>query len=135
MMRHLPSLAAALLIVALGSAAPASAQTPSTPPPVTTVLAMLKLSPGVTRDAVMKVMPDEVRDTVQLYLDGRITQWYGRGDSNGVVFMISAGSVEAAKAITDRLPLVKAGLASFDFVPLTPLTPLRLLLAPPEPSK
>lgn len=114
----------------------ASAQTPAaTPPPVTTVMAMLKVTPGVTRDAVMKVMPDEVRDTVQLYLDGRITQWYSRGDGNGVVFMISANSVEGAKTITDTLPLVKAGLASFDFIPLTPLNPLRALITRPTPAK
>lgn len=108
------------------------AQPPAPPPPVTTVMAMLTVTPGVTREAIMKVMPDEVRDTVQLYLDGHITQWYSRGDSNGVVFMINAASVPAAKAITDALPLVKAGLASFEFIPLTPLNPLRALIARPS---
>lgn len=126
--------AAVFAVATLGSVA--SAQTPAAaPPPVTTVMAMLTVTPGVTRDAVMQVMPDEVRDTVQLYLDGRITQWYSRGDGNGVVFMINATSVEAAKAITDRLPLVKAGLASFDFIPLTPLNPLRALISRPAPSQ
>lgn len=33
--------------------------------------------------------------------------------------------------LASRLPLVKAGLATFDFIPLTPLTPLRALLGRP----
>jgi hypothetical protein len=124
---------AALLTALTVSTPVVSAQAPSAvpPPPVTTVLAMLKVTPGVTRDAIMTVMQDEVRDTVLLYLDGHITQWYSRADSNGVVFMLDVSSVQAAKAMTDRLPLVKAGLASFDFIPLSPLNPLRVLLNPP----
>lgn len=127
---------ALVVLAALVGCAPLlSAQTPAPPsPPVTTVMAMLTVTPGVTRDAIMKVMPDEVRDTVQLYLDGRITQWYSRGDANGVVFMINVTSVPAAKAITDTLPLVKAGLASFEFIPLTPLNPLRALITRPVPQ-
>lgn len=130
------SLAASLAALAV-SASVAAAQSPqgAAPPPVTTVMALLKVTPGVTRDAIMKVMQDEVRDTVQLYLDGHITQWYSRADSNGVVFMLNATSVEAAKAMTDGLPLVKAGLASFDFIPLAPLNPLRLLIARPATAK
>lgn len=124
----------ALLVLFVGLAArPASAQSPQ--PPVTTVMATLKLTPGTTRDSISKVMPEEVRRTLELYLDGRITQWYSRGDGTGVVFMINATSVDAAKAITDGLPLVKNGFATFDFVTLTPLNPLRLLLAPPAAVK
>lgn len=133
MSRHALGLALSGAVAALVAVAPALfAQTPAPAPPVTTVMAMLTVTPGVTREAIMKVMTDEVRDTVQLYLDGHITQWYSRGDSNGVVFMINAASVPAAKAITDALPLVKAGLASFEFIPLTPLNPLRALIARPS---
>ena len=125
----------ALLALAV-SASAVSAQTPAAPQsPVTTVMAMLKLSPGVQREDIGKVMPQEVRDTVQLYLDGRITQWYSRADGNGVVFMINCATAAEAKAITDKLPLVKAGLASFDFIPLTPLNPLRALIAAPAAGK
>ena len=110
-------------------AAPLLAQTPAppAPAPTTAVLATLTVK-AANRADVLKVLPEEVRDTVRLYLDGKIQQWYARGDGNGVVFILNATSVGEAKAITDRLPLAKAGLATFDFVPLTPLTPLRLLL-------
>jgi hypothetical protein len=44
---------------------------------------------------------------------------------------MNAKSVDEAKTITDALPLIKANLATFEFMPLGPLTPLRILLTPP----
>jgi len=44
----------------------------------------------------MTVMQTEVRDTVQLYLDGKIQQWYARGDGKGVVFFLDCNTVEEA---------------------------------------
>ena len=105
------------------------AQAPTTPK-VTHVLATLSLKPGITRDQIQKVMQSEVRETVALYLDGKIQQWYSRGDGKGVVFLVDCKTVDEAKAILETLPLVKANFASFDYVPLGPLNPLRLLLAP-----
>ncbi|MBY0507814.1 MAG: hypothetical protein K2X03_28130 [Bryobacteraceae bacterium] len=95
------------------------------------VLAILSVKSGITRDAVMKVMQDEVKDTVKLYLAGKIQQWFGRQDGKGVVFILACDDAAAAKAITDELPLIKAGLAEFTFLPIGPLTPLRALLGEP----
>jgi len=116
----LPAIAAASLF----------AQTPTTPK-VTHVLATLTVKPGIARDQFMKVMPTEVRETVALYLDGKIQQWYARGDGKGVVFLLDCKTVDEAKAILETLPLVKENFASFEYMPLGPLTPLRLLLTPP----
>jgi hypothetical protein len=106
-----------------------SAQTP-TSPKVTVVMATLTLKDGVTRDQLKKVMPTEVRETVDLYLDGKIREWYARGDGRGVVFIVDCKTVDEAKAILEQLPLVKANYASFDYMPLGPLSPLKLLLTP-----
>jgi hypothetical protein len=95
------------------------------------MLTTLTVKSDVARDQIMRVMPDEVRVTVQMYLDGKIQQWYARGDGRGVVFILNATSVADAKALTDTLPLSKAGLATFEYMALTPLTPLRMLMAPP----
>jgi hypothetical protein len=100
-------------------------------PKVTHVLATLSVNPGITRDQMMKVMPSEVRETVALYLDGKIQEWYARGDGKGVVFLLNCTTVDEAKAMLEVLPLVKANYASFEYMPLGPLTPLRLLLTPP----
>ena len=118
-------------ILLLATAATALFAQPPAAPKVTHVMATLSLNPGVTRDQIAKVMQTEVRDTVRLYLDGKIQQWYSRGDGKGVVFLLDCKSVDEAKAILGELPLIKGNFASFDYVPLGPLTPLNLLLAPP----
>jgi hypothetical protein len=117
--------------VLLAAAVPARAQQPPAAPPAPTqVLATLTVKPDVDRAALMKVMPGEVRDTVKLYLDGKIQQWYSRGDGRGVVFILNATSTADAKALMETLPLMKANLVTFDYMPLAPLGPLRMLLQP-----
>jgi hypothetical protein len=116
--------------VLLTSTAPLSAQAPSAAPS-TVVLTSLTIKADVDRTQVMKVMPDEVRATVKLYLEGKIQQWYSRSDGRGVVFVINCGTVEEAKALMGGLPLSKANLANYEFTALGPLTPLRMLLAEP----
>jgi hypothetical protein len=54
----------------------------------TGVIVILTAKAGVTREQVMAVMPAEIRETVQLYLNGKIREWYSRGDGRGVVFLL-----------------------------------------------
>lgn len=127
----IPWIATALL---LGGALQAQSPVPIPNQTKTThVLATLTVSPGATRDEIMKVMRQEVSDTVRLHLEGHITQWFSRGDGKGVVFLIRSNSVEEAKALLNELPLIKRKLASFEFMALGPLTPLRVLLDSPNP--
>ena len=116
------------VVAVLGAARPLAAQTPP-PAPTVGVLTTLTVKTESGREAIMKVMPDEVRVTLQMYLDGKILQMFGRADGIGVVFILNATTVADAKALTDTLPLSKAGLATFTYTALTPLTPLRMLLA------
>src|SRR5690348_9772702 len=100
---------AAALVVGLGFAAPAPAGAQPPPAaPTTAVLVNLTIRPSVDRAELMKVMPEEVRDTVKLYLQGKIQQWYSRGDGRGVVFIVNATDVAAAKATMETLPLAKS---------------------------
>jgi hypothetical protein len=121
------ALLAALVALAGPLAAQANPIPKSTP---TQVLAFLVLKPTADRTQFMTVMPDEVRDTVRLYLSGKIAQWYSRGDGKGVVFLINCATVEEARALTDNLPLVKNSYATFDFMPVGPLMPLNMLVGP-----
>lgn len=134
-MPRILALTLASVAVAALAALPAFAQGPGGPPaPTTAVLVNLTVKPDVDRAKLMQVMPDEIRDTVRAYLDGKIQQWFGRADGRGVMFILNCGSETEARAIMDALPLARAGLANFDYTPLTPLTPMRLLLGP-APSK
>jgi len=121
------SLAAGFLCASI---APLRAQAPP-PAPTTAILTSLTIKADVDRARVMQTMPEEVRATVKLYLDGKIQQWYARGDGRGVVFILNCATVDEARALMDALPLGKANLANFEFTPLSPLTPLRLLLTEP----
>src|SRR5690348_6203914 len=83
---------------------------------------------GVTVQQVMAVLPAEIRATVRLYLDGKIRQWYSRGDGKGVLFFIKAQSEEEARAIMEALPLAKEGLMDHQYIAVGPLMPLRMLI-------
>ena len=95
----------------------------------TGVFALLTAKPGVTREQVMAVMPAEIRATVQLYLDGKIREWYARDDGRGAIFLLNATDVAEASSIMDSLPLARENILDHVYIPVGPLTPLRLLLA------
>lgn len=113
---------------AIFMAHPSVAQTQAATPTITGVMVILTVKPGVTREQVMAVMPAEIRETVQLYLNGKIREWYSRGDGRGVVFFLDAGDVAAAQAIMDALPLARQNLMDHEYIAVGPLLPLRLLM-------
>jgi hypothetical protein len=110
---------------------PSAAQAQATAPTTTGVLVILTVKAGVTREQVMAVMPAEVRQTVQLYLNGKIREWYSRGDGRGAVFLVDARDVAEAHAIMDGLPLAKEQLIDHEYIAVGPLLPLRLLMTNP----
>ena len=110
---------------------PAVAQTQAASPTTTGVIVILTVKAGVTREQVMAVMPVEVRQTVQLYLKGKIREWYSRGDGRGAVFLLDSRDVAEAQAIMEGLPLHKQNLMDHDYIPVGPLFPLGLLMANP----
>ena len=97
-------------------------------PKITGVLTMLTPKPGVTPAQIMNLMPDEIRATVPLYLEGKIQQWFTRGDGKGVIFLLNCKDVEEARALIESLPLSKANLMDEQFIPVGPLLPLGMLL-------
>jgi hypothetical protein len=105
------------------------AQTQTSTATTTGVFVLLSPKPGVTRAQVMAVMPAEIRATVQLYLDGKIREWYSREDGRGGVFLLNTKDVAEARAIMEALPLAKENLLDDEYIPVGPLMPLRLLMA------
>jgi hypothetical protein len=75
-----------------------------------------------------QIMPQEVPHTLQLYLDGIVDQYWFRQDRPGPVFLMNVDSVEKAKAVIDEMPIVKAGFAAYEFIPVGPLAPLGMLI-------
>jgi hypothetical protein len=98
-------------------------------PKTTAVLVIQTPKQGVTAQQVLAVIPAEIRATVKLYLDGKIREWYSRGDGKGVVFLVDAKTEDEARAIMETLPLAKEQLMDDQYIPVGPLMPLRALLA------
>jgi hypothetical protein len=117
-----PVMAQAASAPAQGSASPRLPDVPTT-----RILAIGRLTPGTTPGALGAVLPEEVRDTVKLYLSGKIDQWYVRKDQTGVVFILNITDVDEARRTLAQLPLGRANLMVFDFIPLGPLSPLAAL--------
>jgi len=122
-------------IAALPVASVAQSQSGATPgvpsvavPKTTEVLVIQTAKQGVNPQQIMAVMPAEIRATVKLYFDGKIRQWYSRGDGRGVVFLVDAKTEEEARAIMETLPLAKE--MDHQYVPVGPLMPLRALMGP-----
>jgi hypothetical protein len=124
---YVPLLAFATVVAPL-----AQGQTTPPQPKITGVLTILSPKQGVTVEQVMKIMPAEIRATVPLYLEGKIQQWFTRGDGKGVVFLLNCKDVEEARALVEGLPLTKENLVDEQFIPVGPLLPLGILLRPTD---
>lgn len=117
-------------MAAAALATPAFAQVPQTGP-TTRILAVGTIVPGADLRLVLATLPSEARATTQLYLDGKIDQWYSQQDKRGVVFILNVADPKAASEMLEALPLGQAHLMKFELTPLGPLAPLRTMLAPP----
>jgi hypothetical protein len=114
-------------MLGLASATTGYGQTAMQQTPTTKILAIGTINPAVEREKVFEILPEEVRETANLYLDGKIDQWYSQQNGKGVVFILNFTDPAAAHEMLEKLPLGQAHLMSFELIPLGPLAPLRRL--------
>src|ERR1700688_358345 len=95
--------------------------------PTSKVLASGRFTSPPTPEQLKTIFPKKVPATLRLYLAGKIEQWWARQDQKGPVFLMNVTSAEEARAILEEL-LGQAKLMEFDYVELSPLTPLHILL-------
>ena len=126
----IPFLIALLPVASLAQSQ--SAVAPGVPsvaiPKTTGVLVIQTVKQGVNPQQIMAVMPSEIRATVMLYFDGKIRQWYSRGDGKGVIFLVDAKTEDEARAVMETLPLAEEQLMDHVYIPVGPLMPLRALM-------
>jgi hypothetical protein len=121
MLQHLVlHLAAASVLVA--AAPDALAQTPPPATRTSKILAIGTFVPGTDMQRVQRTLAAEVRATTELYLEGKIDQWYSLESRPGVVFILNVTDIGA---MLEALPLGKAHLMTFELYPIGPLNPLR----------
>ena len=133
-MKAIRNIALGLTLTLIGATCmthPSPAQAQAASPTTTGVMVIITVKAGVTREQVMAVMPAEIRQTVQLYLNGKIREWYSRGDGRGVVLLLDTRDVAEAHVVMEGLPLAKQNLMDHEYIAVGPLLPLRLLMANP----
>jgi hypothetical protein len=131
-MKAIRTIVLALTLTLTGAtsmAHPSVAQAQAISPTTTGVMVILTVKAGVTREQVTAVMPDEIRQTVQLYLNGKIREWYSRGDGRGAVLLLDTRDVAEAQTIMEGLPLAKQDIMHHEYIAVGPLLPLGLLMA------
>ena len=84
------------------------------------LLALEKEVPGFTPEHFQPHLEAEAAAAWQLYQAGVIREMYFRADASEAVLILECADVEHAKQILDSLPLVQAGLITFDVIPLRP---------------
>src|ERR1700754_267993 len=100
--------------------------------PTTKILAIGTFPPDTDMQLVQHILPIEVRETAQLYLEGKLDQWYSLQDRPGVAFILNVTDLNQAHEMLEALPLGKAHLMTFSLFPIGPLKPLSKLLNPPS---
>jgi hypothetical protein len=127
------------LVAMLAAIGPAASFAQAAPPssgldvPTTKLLAIGTFTAKGSPEQWRPLLPAEVRDTVRLYLAGKIDQWYLKQDQTGVVFMMNVTDPKEALELLGKFPFGRAGLMEFQIIPLGPIAPLRVLLT--EPAK
>src|SRR5215469_5539146 len=99
-------------------------------PKITGVVVIETPKHGVTPQQIMAVIPEEIRATMKLYLDGKIREWYSRGDGKGVIFLVDVKTEDEAHALMENLPLAQKHLINHEYIPVGPLMPLKALMGP-----
>jgi hypothetical protein len=92
------------------------------------VFAVGTFAKPITDEEKQQIMPKEVPDTLKLYLEGKIEQFWFREDKPGVIFLMNTESVDEAKVAVHALPLAANGFLGFEFIQVGPLKPLGLLI-------
>ncbi len=82
------------------------------------ILAIEHETPGATADDFRPHLKAEAARAWELYQAGVFREMYFRADEASAVLILEGTDVEAARAALDTLPLVQAGLITFDIIPL-----------------
>jgi len=92
------------------------------------ILAISKLTKEATPDKIGEQGADEVKHTLEAYLDGKIRRFWFQVNQPGIVFILECRDESEARQIVDEFPMVVAGLMTVELIPLQPLQPLGTLI-------
>ncbi|HEX3050960.1 MAG TPA: hypothetical protein VHP83_09920 [Aggregatilineaceae bacterium] len=82
------------------------------------ILAIEKEAPNLTAADFAPYSKMEAARAWELYQEGSIRELYFHRDEHIAVLMLECDDVDAAQKVLDTLPLVQAGLITFELMPL-----------------
>jgi hypothetical protein len=83
------------------------------------ILALEQELPGATPEAFQQHAQAEARRAWELYQAGLIRELYFRVDQSTAVLVLECDSINEAAMVLAELPFVRAGLITFELIPLT----------------
>lgn len=92
------------------------------------ILAIGTKKDSATLEQMGPHLADEVKHTLEAYLDGKIRNFWFKVGNMGVVLMLESANEDEARSIVNELPLVTAGLVDFELIALQSLKPLGMLI-------
>ncbi|MCC6615148.1 MAG: superoxide dismutase [Anaerolineae bacterium] len=84
------------------------------------ILALEREQPGLAPDACMPHLRAEAARVWELQQAGILREIYFDADQHTAVLMLECADVDEARRILSEMPLVQAGLITFDVIPLAP---------------
>jgi len=75
---------------------------------------------GVTSEHFIPHLKSEAKRVWELYQNGTIREFYFREDRSEAVWVLESADAIDARQRLESLPLVKAGLITFDIIPFVP---------------
>jgi muconolactone delta-isomerase len=84
------------------------------------ILALEKESPDVKPEQFVNHLKLEAQKIWELYQEGIIREIYFRQDHSEAVLILESSNTEEANRLLNSLPLVEAGLITFEVIPLIP---------------
>jgi hypothetical protein len=84
------------------------------------ILALEKEAAQTQSSDFQPYLADEAAKVYELYQAGVIRESYFHQTAHTAVLMLECANVDEARKVLGELPLVKAGLITFDVIPLTP---------------
>lgn len=95
------------------------------------ILAIEREQPGATASDFRRLARAEAARAWELYQAGVIRELYYRHDRTEAVLVLECADAEEAAASLATLPLVGAGLITFEIIPLAPYPGFARLFAEP----
>jgi muconolactone delta-isomerase len=84
------------------------------------IIALEKENPELSAEEFRPHLKAEAARAWELYQAGIIREIYFRADTSEAVLILECANVSEADAVLATLPLVKAGLITFEIIPLRP---------------